>query len=393
MPPRPSIRLLPTHSKRVRRGHPWVYANEIRMDAETGALPPGSVVRVADANGEALGCATFNPHSLIAARMLSRDPEQAIDRGFFAHRLEAAAALRNRLYDAPFYRLVHAEADGLPGLAIDRFGDVFVCQVNTAGMETLTPVLLDALGAVFAPRAVVLRADSPVRALEGLDRRVEVARGALDPPVELREGTLRFLADPVEGQKTGWYFDQRESRAFVARLARDGRMLDLYSYAGGFAVCAAAAGAREAVAVDSSEAALALGERAAALNGVRCRFVRANAFAEMNRLAGAGESFEVVAADPPSFVKSRNEIKSGLRGYRKLARLAAALVAPGGYLFIASCSYNVATEAFGDAVYRGLMDAGRGGRVLRAAGAGPDHPRHPALPESDYLKSLVIRLD
>ncbi len=170
-------------------------------------------------------------------------------------------------------------------------------------------------------------------------------------------------------------------------------MLDLYSYAGGFAICAAAAGAREVVAVDRSEAALALGERAAALNGVRCGFVRADAFTEMQRLAGAGETFEVVAADPPSFVKSRKEVKSGLQGYRKLARLAAALVAPGGYLFIASCSYNVAAEAFGEAVYRGMTDAGRSGRVLRAAGAAPDHPRHPALPESDYLKSLVIRLD
>ena len=230
-------------------------------------------------------------------------------------------------------------------------------------------------------------------ALEGLDRAVEIASGALDGPVELREGALRFLADPVEGQKTGWYFDQSENRAFVARLAPGGRMLDLYSYAGGFAICAAAAGAREVVAVDRSDAALALGERAAALNGVRCGFVRADAFSEMQRLAGAGETFEVVAADPPSFVNSRKEIKPGLRGYRKLARLAAALVAPGGYLFIASCSYNVAAEAFGEAVYRGLTDAGRSGRVLRAAGAPPDHPRHPALPESDYLKSLVIQLD
>ncbi len=393
MPPRPSIRLFPAHAKRVRRGHPWAYSNEIRMDAETKSLTPGCIVRVIDAGGEALGCATFNPHSLIAARMLSSDPEQAIDSGFFARRIEAAAALRDRLYDAPFYRLVHAEADALPGLAIDRFGDVFVCQVNTAGMDALVPGLLDALGAVFAPRAVVLRADSAVRALEGLDRRVEVASGALDGPVELREGALRFLADPVEGQKTGWYFDQSENRAFVARLAPDGRMLDLYSYAGGFAICAAAAGAREVVAVDRSEAALALGERAAALNGVRCGFVRADAFSEMQRLAEAGETFEVVAADPPSFVKSRKEVKPGLRGYRKLARLAAALVAPGGYLFIASCSYNVAAEAFGEAVYRGMTDAGRSGRVLRAAGAPPDHPRHPTLPESDYLKSLVIQLD
>ncbi len=392
--PRPSIHLLPGHAKRLRRGHPWAYSNEVRMDAEARALPPGGIVRVVDEDGKALGCATFNPHSLIAARLLAADPDRTIDRGFFRARLEAALALRARLFEAPYYRLVHAEGDNLPGLAIDRYGDVIAVQANTAGMDRLLPELLAAIEELFAPRAVVLRSDSPVRAHEGLERHVRVALGTLDAPVEVREDDARWLADVLTGQKTGWFFDQRESRAFVARLG-GGRVLDLYSYCGGFGVRAALAGADSVIAVDRSEPALALGERSAELSGVaaRCRFVRAEAFAEMARLAAADERFDVVVADPPSFAKTRKELKPGLRGYRKMTRLAAHLVAPGGFLFVASCSHNVEADAFAEEVRRGLGDARRSGCVVRAAGAGPDHPRHPALPETAYLKSLTLRLD
>ena len=394
-PDRPTVHLMTGHAKRLRQGHPWAFSNELRMDAEAKALPPGSVVRVLDAGGEALGCAIFNPHSLIAARLLTNDPDAVIDRAFFRARLEAAAALRARLFDAPYYRLAHAEGDRLPGLVIDRFGDVFAVQANSAGMDRLVPELLAALDEMFSPRAVVLRSDSPARTQEGLERSVSVASGALDAPVEVQEDGVRYLADLVEGQKTGWYFDQRSSRSFIARLGGAGRVLDLYSYSGGFALRAAATGARHVVAIDRSEAALALGERSAELNGVaaRCRFVRAEAFAEMARLAADGERYDVVVADPPSFVKSRKDLKPGLRGYRKMTRLAAALTAPGGYLFVASCSHNVEPQAFAEAVRRGLADAGRSAGVLRAAGAAPDHPQHPALPESAYLKSLTLRLD
>lgn len=365
------------------------------MDAEARAIPPGTVVRVEDAGGEALGSAGFNPHSLIVARMLSSDPEAVIDEDFFRRRIEDAAALRARLFARPFYRLVHAEGDHLPGLVIDRFDDVFVCQPNTAAMDRLMPAVAGALDSLFAPRAVVVRGDSPVRALEGLGSETRLLSGTLDGPAPVMEGELRAFADVIAGQKTGWYFDQSENRAFVARLAPGARVLDLYSYAGGFALRAAAAGAIEAIAVDRSDSALDLGRRAAAENGLaeRCRFVRAEAFAEMARLAREGARFDVVVADPPSFVKSRRALKPGLRGYRKLARMAAALVAPGGFLFIASCSHNVEPSAFADAVRQGLNDARRSGRILRASGAGPDHPQHPALPESAYLKALTLRLD
>ena len=390
-----SITLRPEAHRRLLFGHPWVYSNEIVMDAAAKALPPGSIVRLLRADGEPLALAFFNPHPLIAARILTRRVDAAIDAGFLAARLTRARALRDRLYEQPFYRLVHAEADGFPGMVVDRFGGLVVAQVNCAGMELLLPALLEAFERVLRPEAVLLRCDSSARGLEGLESYVKLAKGHLEGPVELHENGVQFLADPSGGQKTGWFFDQRDNRAAVARLSAGLSFLDLYSYAGGFALAAAAAGAREVTAVDRSEAALALAEKSAAMNGLqdRCRFRRAEAFEELERLGAQGTRFGVVVADPPAFVKSKKELKQGARGYRKLARLAAAVVEPSGFLFIASCSHNMPVEEFERQVARGLVDAGREGRILRAAGAAPDHPVHPALPESAYLKSLLLQLD
>ncbi len=390
---RPVIRLAKGRSRRLRTGHPWVFSNEIEMEPRTRALTPGSVVTLEDAGGEKLGAATFNPHSLIAARLLSADPGRAIDEAFFEDRLTRALALRSRLFDRPFYRLIHSEADGLPGLILDRYGDTVALQVNTAGMERLTPLLLGALDRVIAPATVVLRNDTPARTLEGLEQYHAVAKGTLDGPVEIEENGARFVADLAHGQKTGWFFDQRDNRAFVAGLARGERMLDLYTYGGGFAIQAAVAGAVSVTAIDRSADALATAERAAALNGVAITAVRAEAFAEMARLAAAGETFGVVVADPPAFVKSKKDLASGAKGYRKMTRLAASLVAPGGILFVASCSHHMPADRFAEEVAHGLSLAGRGGRILRSAGAGPDHPLHPHLPESAYLKSLTLQLD
>ncbi|MSO77820.1 MAG: class I SAM-dependent rRNA methyltransferase [Alphaproteobacteria bacterium] len=392
---RPVVRLLPRQHRRVRDGHPWVYSNEIEMSVEARAIEPGRLVIVQNAGGEPVGTATFNPHSLVVARLLGHGAILDVDAAFLAGRLRRALALRERLFGEPYYRLVHAEADGLPGLIVDRFGDVVTCQTNTAGMERLLPDLLDALDRVLAPRAIVLRNDSSVRALERLDSYVRIAKGELSGPVEIRENGVRLFADPIGGQKTGWFYDQRDNRACVAGLCRGASVLDLYAYAGGFAVQAAVAGAAKAVALDRSEAALALAAEAARLNGVEARVEtrRANAFEELERLGQAGERFDMVVADPPAFVKSRKDLQPGLRGYRKLARLAAAVVAPGGFLFAASCSHNVPVEAFAEQVRHGLTDAGRGGRILRGAGAAPDHPVHPFLPESAYLKSQLLQLD
>ena len=390
---RPLLHLEKGRSRRLRSGHPWVFSNEIAMTPEAKALPPGSLVTLVDAGDERLGVATFNPHSLIACRLLSRNWRDTVDAGFLAGRLNAALALRQTLFAEPCYRLIHSEADGLPGLVVDRMGEVVALQTNTAGMQALLPQLLEALDAVLSPVAVVLKNDSPVRRLEGLEPEHAVIKGELSGPVEIVENGVRLVADLADGQKTGWFFDQRANRAFVASLAKGKRVLDLYSYAGGFALHAAMAGAAEVTAVDRSEASLALAEKAAALNGVALRTARAEAFAEMERLAAAGERFGVVVADPPAFVKSKKDLGSGAKGYRKMTRLAAKLVEPGGFLFVASCSHHMPAEQFAEEVAHGLSLAHRSGRILRSAGAGPDHPVHPWLPESAYLKSLTLQLD
>lgn len=390
---RPVVKIQPGRSKRVRAGHPWLFSNEIDMTPEAKALLPGVQVTVEDAGGERLGVGTFNPHSLIAVRLFSRDPARQIDADFIADRLARAARLRDELFGTPYYRLIHSEADGLPGLIVDRYGDVFACQCNTAGTETLLPELIEALQRLFSPRAVVLRNDSPVRKLEGLEFYHKVAAGEAEGPVELIENGARFLADLTEGQKTGWFFDQRDNRAAVAAIAKGRSVIDLYTYAGGFAVQAALAGAAEVVAVDRSEVSLALAEKAAALNGAAVRFVRAEAFAEMQRRAEAGERFGVVVADPPAFVKSKKDLGAGAKGYRKMTRLAAALVEPGGFLMVASCSHHMTPELFAAEVAHGLHLAGRSGRILRISGAAADHPIHPFLPESAYLKAQLIQLD
>ena len=391
----PSVFMLPGRDRRLRSGHPWVYSNEIRMNAEALAVEPGAPVVLNRVDGKALGVGTFNPHALIAFRLFSTEAGAVLDAAFVEARLRRALALRERLFAEPFYRLVHAEADGLPGLVADRFGGALVVQATTAGMERLLPDVLAAAAEVLGPEAVVLRNDVPARRAEGLDSYVRLASGGLEGAVAVRQGDLRFFADLMGGQKTGWFFDQRDNRAFMAALAGGARMLDLYCYSGAFAIAGAAAGASEVLAFDGSEAALELARRAAGENGVdgRCTFERGDAFEVMEALAQAGERFGVVVADPPAFAKSRGELKSGLKGYRKLARLAARLVEPGGFLFLASCSHNVEAGAFAQEVGRGMVRAGRAGRVIRSAGAGADHPVHPFLPESVYLKTLVLQLD
>jgi len=392
---RPAIALLPGRHRRAESGHPWVYSNEIRMDAAAKALAPGSLVTVRRADERPLGVALFNPHTLLAARLLDRDWARPIGKRFFVRRLERALRLRQRLFQRPYYRLVHAEADGLPGLVVDRFGAALAVQANAAGIERLEPLVLEALREVAAPTAIVMRNDSAARGLEGLALETRVALGAVDGPVELDEDGTVFAADLLAGQKTGWFYDQRDNRGFVAGLAGGARVLDLYCYSGGFAVRAARAGAAAVLGLDSSAPALTLAAISAERNGVAaaCEFRRGDVFLEAARLAAAGERFDIVVADPPAFARSKRDVPAALRGYRKLARLAAQLTAPGGFVFAASCSHNVGAAEFAEAVRRGLGDAGRGGRIVRAAGAAPDHPVHPDLPESAYLKALVLALD
>ena len=391
----PTVRIRPGHDKRFRGGSPWLYSNEIDMDEGVRALEPGSIVRVMAGPGKIMGVAHFNPRSLIAARLLTRNKDATIDEAFIRYRLERALALRDRLYERPFYRLVHAEGDGLPGLVVDRYGEVIVLQVNSAGMQAMLPAIIAALVALLEPRAIFARNDSPVREHEGLELENELVYGELPDPVVLEENGLSFVTDIAAGQKTGWYFDQRDNRAFVGRLARDASVLDLYAYGGGFAANALAGGARSALAVDRSADALACARQSAERQGVgdRLELRQADVFKEAGALADAKARFDVVVADPPPFVPTKKDLASGLKGYRKLARLSAALVREPGFLVIGCCSHHVGRDAFRAEVRAGVKAAGRGGRVIRLAGAGPDHPIHPDLPETAYLKLLVLALD
>jgi len=392
----PSVLLRSGEDRRVRSGHPWAFSNEILMDPETKALPAGSLAILRSPSGEALGLATFNPHSLIAARLLTTNPEATVDALFLGRRLAQATALRDRLIGVPYYRLIHAEADGLPGVIVDRFGDALVVQVNSAGMDRLTPVLLEALEAELSPKTIVLKNDSPVRELEGLTREVIVAKGEAAGAIELIENGARFVADLSGGQKTGWFYDQRDNRRFTAGLASGANVLDVYSYSGGFGVLAARQGAKSVICVDRSAAALDAARQAAQLNGVDkiVSFEKSEAFEALERLGGtSARKFEVVICDPPAFVKNHKDLKTGAQGYRKLVRLAAPLVARGGFLFVASCSHLVDPPMFADQVRRGLRDAERTGRILLSSGAALDHPVHPGLPETAYLKALTLQLD
>jgi 23S rRNA (cytosine1962-C5)-methyltransferase len=365
------------------------------MTDEVKALQPGTVTGIVSDAGEWLGQATVNPHALICGRIVTRDRDVAINHEFLVTRLGAALRLRERLFDEPYYRLANAEADGLPGVIIDRYGPTVSMQLNTAGADRLKDDLLHAIESVLSPQTIVLRNDSAARSLEGLDVYCSVAKGSLDQPIQLSENGTFFFADLLQGQKTGWFYDQRMNRAFVASLASGARLLDCYSHTGGFAIQAAVRGAVEAVVVDTSASALELASTAAQKNGVaeRVSIHKADVFLDLVSRADADERFDIVVADPPSFVKSKRDLKSGSRGYRKLARLASKVVAPGGVLFIASCSHNVSIDLFNEQVVRGVADARRTGRILMKSGASPDHPLHPGLPESAYLKATTFQLD
>jgi len=387
MTARPLIRVKPREGKRARAGAPWLFSNEIEMPK---GLAPGAVVNVVGDDGVVLGTGQFNPQSLIAVRLLDPALDVALDEAFFAAKLARALALRGRLYTAPYYRLVHAEGDGLPGLVIDRFGETSVVQITTAGMEAARDTILAALRRVVGPQRIVLRADAPSRNLEGLASYVDCEGSGR---IGVEENSVSYFADAAVGQKTGWYYDQRDNRAFMAALSHGRTVLDAYSYTGGFALAAAKAGAREVAGLESSGPAVALAEEAAAAGHLAAKFIRCEVFDELERLGAAKENFAVVIADPPPFVKAKKDLEAGAKAYRKLAKLAAAVTAPEGMLFIASCSHNISMERLAQECAAGLARAGRRARLIRAAGAGPDHPIHPMLTESAYLKALVYALD
>jgi len=363
------------------------------MKPEYRALPPGIPVRLEGDDGWRFGTFAFNPHSLIAARLLDRDPDASINAAFLRERLEQAMALRARVADGPYHRLVHAEADRLPGLIVDRYGDVLVLQANAAAMDRLTPDLVAVLTDLLAPRAIVSRNDSPVRAHEGLPEQVALLAGT-DAEAVVEEGGVAFPVDPLAGQKTGFFFDQRTNRDRMAALAAGARVLDVFCHIGAFGLRCLAAGATHATLIDASAPALDQARLAAGRSGLagRAAFRRDDGFEAMTALAQEGTRFDIVICDPPAFAKAKKDQAAGLRAYSRMTRLAAALVAPGGFLFVASCSHHAPVDLFATAVAEGLHKARREARILASTGAGPDHPVHPMLPESAYLKAQVIQL-
>jgi len=381
--------------RRLRAGHLWIFSNEVDVQrTPLQNFSAGEPVRVEAADGRLLGCGYVNPHSLICARLVSRDLRHPLDKSLLVHRLNIALALRQRLYPHPWYRLVHGEGDALPGLVIDRFNDIIVVQINTAGMEQQREAIVAALEQVLKPRVILLRNDTSARALEGLERYSECVVGELPDQVVIEENGCRFEAPLAQGQKTGWFYDHRENRAFANRLVAGARVLDLFSYVGGWGVQAAVAGAAEVVAVDSSEPALAQAQFNAMRNGVGDRFrtLAGDAFEVLRQLRADQERFDVVIADPPAFIKRKKDMKTGVAAYRRLNQAAMQLLGRHGILISASCSYHLPAAELRQLLNQSARHVDRRLQLLWQGHQAPDHPIHPAIPETDYLKCLVSRL-
>lgn len=394
--PYPIIRLKPkANARAIRHGAPWVYDNEIVTDRRTKALSPGTIASLEDADRRPLALVAVNPHSRIFARVLDHDLNEVIGQDWLEAKITRALALRERLFDAPFYRLIHAEADGLPGVVVDRFGDVAVIQPNAAWAEVLLSELVAAIQRATGVRHVLKNASGRARGLEGLDDVNAVLAGeAPDAPIPVPMNGAIYMADLNQGQKTGLFYDQRPNHAFAAQLAKGAKVLDVFSHVGGFALAALAGGAETALSVDGSEAALTLAEGGARQMGVEDRFAtrRGDAFDVLTELSQEGTQFDVVICDPPAFAPSKQALEAGLRAYERVARLAAPLVKDGGYLGLCSCSHAADLSKFRAASVRGIGRAGRMGQIIHTGQAGPDHPLHPKLAESGYLKALFFRL-
>ena len=394
-PERPVIRLRPkVPLKRIAGGFPWIYADWLVRDRRTKALAPGTLAVLETAERAPLGLYAVTPEARLAARRLDADPAARIDTEWFAARIGQALGWRARVFDAPFYRLVHGEADDLSGIIVDRFGDVLAVQPNAAWAEAHLEALTEALVRVTGAGVVVKNAAGRGRALEGLDDRTLVVRGTLDGPVEVAMNGATYLADLLGGQKTGFYYDQRLNHAFAAGLARGARVLDLFTHTGGFALAALAAGAGGALAVDSSAPALELARAGAARMGLAGRLEtrRGDVIGVLRELAEAEAQFDMVISDPPAFAPGRAVRDKGLAAYRRLARDAAGRVVPGGVLVLCSCSHAADLAAFHAASTAGIAAARRQAQLVHTGFAGPDHPVPTELPEQGYLKALFFRI-
>jgi 23S rRNA (cytosine1962-C5)-methyltransferase len=389
----PPLRLKRGEDRRLRAGHLWVFSNEVDNEATPlTQLPTGALVRVLSDREQFLGYAYVNPHALICARILSRSPVHPPDRSLLVHRLKLALVLRERLYTQPYYRWVFGESDGLPGLVLDRYGDVVVGQIATAGMEALRAEVEAAVVATLAPRALVWKNDSGARELEQLPRQLLTPVGRAPDELQVLESGLSFAVPLATAQKTGWFYDQRANREqWRALLPRGARVLDVCSYAGAWAITALSQGAASAVCVDSSEAALAVASRNAVANGVNISIRRGDAFDVLDELGRAGERFDAIVLDPPAFIKRKKDIARGQAAYRKLNQVAMRLLERDALLVSCSCSYHLGADELAALIQSAARTTSRFVQILHSGGQAPDHPIHPAIPETRYLKAFFCR--
>lgn len=389
-----SVYLKKGQERRLNQGHLWVYSNEI--DTQKTPLKnfdAGEQVVVCSHQGKALGIAYINPHSLISARLVSRTTSVLLDRSLLVHRIKIALSLREQLFAKPFYRLIFGESDLLPGIVVDRFNDVLVVQITTAGMEQQRQALIEALDKVLKPAAIVMRNDVKMRLLEGLELYKEVVLGDLSGLTEIEENQTRFQVDLLKGQKTGWFYDHRMNRARVQHYAKDKRVLDLFSYIGGWGLEAATAGASEVFCVDASEQALDWLDSSAEMNKFKnITSIQGNVFDVLKHLRNEKEKFDIVIVDPPAFIKRKKDFKEGMNAYRRVNQMAMQLCSRDALLVTASCSHHMPSDILVQQVQSAARHLDRFVQILEQGHQGPDHPLHPAIPETAYIKSFISRV-
>jgi 23S rRNA (cytosine1962-C5)-methyltransferase len=386
----PDLYLKKNEDKRLRKGHLWVFSNEIETKrTPLDAFSPGDMVVVKDSTGKPMGSAYINPNTLICARLISKKPSTKMGGNFFNSRLSNALLLRERLFDKPFYRLVFGESDGLPGLVIDRFGSVLSVQITTAGIEKQKDILLAALIDLLAPQAIVLKNDNSHRQLEQLSQESEVIYGELPEQLVIEENNAQFAINVLDGQKTGWFYDHRDSRARVAKMAKGQRVLDLFSYSGAWGIPAALAGASEVICVDSSESALAMAKTSAELNKVedKMSFVRDDVFEFLKKARENNEHYDIIILDPPALVKRKKDFKAGYEAYRRLNHLALQVLNKQGVLVSASCSHHLSKANLHEILRSSARHIDRHMTFFATGSQAGDHPIHPSIPETEYLKT------
>lgn len=392
MVPDADLHLNAQADRRLKKGHLWIYSNEVNIrQTPLKSLSPGQLVRVIAASGQCLGLAFVNPNALICGRLLTRD-ERPIDRRLLRQRVAQALALRERCFPTPHYRLLYGDSDFLPGVVIDRFGDVLVVQISVAGFDRLQEDLLAVLETLIAPRCVIVRNDHGARALEGLDAELAI-HGEAPEWLNVQENGCRFQVPVTTGQKTGWFYDHRCNRQFLQPLCKGQRVLDVFSYAGGWGIQAAAAGADEVLCVDASEQALNMVAHNAGLNSVdkQVSVHKGKAIEVLKALQAAGEKFDVVVLDPPAFIRRRKDQKAGQAAYRHHNELALKLLQPEGLLVSASCSMLMSDELLLESVHGAARHLDRQVQLIYRGGQGPDHPVHPMIPETNYLKAQFFQ--